>query len=58
MQRLDVTVVSYQTFIIPIIAVLLGSVFLGEEISGRVGLGAALILAGISLATLANRPRE
>jgi drug/metabolite transporter (DMT)-like permease len=58
MQRLDVTVVSYQTFIIPIIAVLLGSVFLGEEISERVGLGAALILAGISLATLAGRPRE
>jgi drug/metabolite transporter (DMT)-like permease len=51
LQHLDVTVVSYQTFIIPIVAVLLGSVFLGETLSARVGVGAALILVGISLAT-------
>jgi drug/metabolite transporter (DMT)-like permease len=57
MQRLDVTVVSYQTFIIPIVAVILGWSFLGETISARVGLGAALILAGISLATFV-RPRK
>lgn len=57
MQHLDVTVVSYQTFIIPIIAVLLGAAFLGESISGRVALGALLILAGISLATFV-RPRR
>jgi len=57
MQRLDVTVVSYQTFIIPIVAVLLGSMFLGESISGRVALGAALILVGISLATLVRGRR-
>ncbi|HXS10094.1 MAG TPA: EamA family transporter [Candidatus Krumholzibacteria bacterium] len=57
MQRLDVTVVSYQTFIIPIVAVLLGATFLGESISSRVGMGAALILAGISLATF-MRPRR
>lgn len=57
MQHLDVTVVSYQTFIIPIIAVLLGAAFLGESISGRVALGALLILSGISLATFV-RPRR
>ena len=57
MQRLDVTVVSYQTFIIPIVAVLLGSTFLGESISARVALGAALILIGISLATLVRGRR-
>jgi drug/metabolite transporter (DMT)-like permease len=55
LQRLDVTVVSYQTFVIPIVAVLLGGIFLGETVSIRVALGAALILAGISLATLARR---
>lgn len=57
MQRLDVTVVSYQTFIIPIVAVILGWTFLGETISSRVALGAALILAGISLATFVRHPR-
>jgi drug/metabolite transporter (DMT)-like permease len=58
MQRLDVTVVSYQTFIIPIIAVLLGAIFLGESVSARVALGAALILTGISLATLVRSRRS
>jgi drug/metabolite transporter (DMT)-like permease len=57
MQRVDVTVVSYQTFIIPIVAVILGFVFLHEAISPRVALGAGLILAGIALATFARRPR-
>jgi len=51
LQRMDVTLVSYQTFIIPVLAVLLGHLVLGERISARVGIGAALILAGISLAT-------
>ncbi len=51
-QHMEVTVVSYQTFIIPIIAVILGGVFLGESISPRVALGAAMILAGVSLATI------
>jgi drug/metabolite transporter (DMT)-like permease len=58
MHHLDVTVVSYQTFIIPIIAVLLGAAFLGESISGRVALGAALILSGISLATFVRTRRQ
>jgi drug/metabolite transporter (DMT)-like permease len=51
LQRMDVTLVSYQTFIIPVLAVLLGNVALGEQISVRVGIGAAFILTGISLAT-------
>ncbi|HXV14510.1 MAG TPA: EamA family transporter [Candidatus Krumholzibacteria bacterium] len=55
-QHLDVTLVSYQTFIIPIIAVLIGVAF-GETISPRVGAGAALILAGIALATFWSNPR-
>ncbi|MCI0452614.1 MAG: EamA family transporter [Candidatus Latescibacteria bacterium] len=56
-QHLDVTVVSYQTFIIPIIAVLIGVALLGETVSPRVGAGAALILAGIALATFWSNPR-
>ena len=56
-QHLDVTVVSYQTFIIPIIAVLIGFAILGETVSPRVGAGAALILAGIALATFWSDPR-
>jgi drug/metabolite transporter (DMT)-like permease len=58
MKHLEVTVVSYQTFIIPIIAVTLGWLILGETISLRVGLGAVLILAGVSLATFFSRPRR
>jgi drug/metabolite transporter (DMT)-like permease len=57
-QHLDVTVVSYQTFIIPIIAVVLGWAVLGETISARVALGAVMILAGVSLAILSPRPRR
>lgn len=56
-QRLDVTVVSYQTFIIPIIAVILGWAVLGETISARVALGAGMILTGVSLAIFAPRSR-
>jgi drug/metabolite transporter (DMT)-like permease len=56
-QHLDVTVVSYQTFIIPIIAVLIGYAALGETVSPRVGVGAALILSGIALATFWSTPR-
>jgi len=55
-KRVDVTVVSYQTFIIPIIAVVLGRVFLGETLSGKVGIGAVFILGGITVATI--RPRR
>lgn len=58
MRHLDVTLVSYQTFIIPIVAVILGWVFLGERLSPRVGAGAALILAGISLTTFLAAKRE
>ncbi len=56
-QRLDVTVVSYQTFIIPVIAVLIGVALLGETVSPRVGAGAGLILAGIAVATFWSGPR-
>jgi putative membrane protein PagO len=51
-KRIDVTALSYQTFIIPILAVMIGWIFLDETVTIRLIAGAALILAGIALATL------
>lgn len=52
MRHMEVTAVSYSTFIIPVLAVLLGWAVLGEHVSTRLVLGAAMILAGVSLATM------
>ncbi|HZM14648.1 MAG TPA: EamA family transporter [Candidatus Krumholzibacteria bacterium] len=52
LRRVEVTVVSYQTFVIPILATLLGWLLLDETITARTGLGAALILTGIAVATV------
>lgn len=49
-KRMDVTSLSYMTFIIPIIAVLMGRAFLGETLSVRVAVGSAFVLVGILLA--------
>ena len=49
-KRIDVTLLSYQTFIIPILALLFGWIFIHEGVSARVALGTLLILGGISLA--------
>ena len=49
-QRLDVTLLSYQTFIIPLLALIIGWVVLGEAVSRRVAMGTVLILGGIALA--------
>jgi drug/metabolite transporter (DMT)-like permease len=57
-KRVDVTIVSYQTFIIPVIALVLGGLFLGEALSSRMAAGAALILAGILVATLRTGRRR
>jgi len=54
-KRIDVTVLSYQTFIIPVLAVMIGWIFLRETITMRVVAGALLILAGIALATMRRR---
>jgi drug/metabolite transporter (DMT)-like permease len=51
-KHIDVTFLSYMTFIIPILACLLGWIFLRETLTINVLLGAALIFAGIALATL------
>jgi putative membrane protein PagO len=54
-KKIDVTVLTYQTFIIPVLAVLIGWMFLRETITIRVGVGSGLILTGIALATLRRR---
>ena len=57
-KKIDVTVLSYQTFIIPVFAVLIGWIFLKETVTIRVVAGAALILTGIALATLRNNRKR
>lgn len=51
-KRIDVTVLSYQTFIIPVLAVMIGWIFLGETVTIRVAGGALLIVVGAVLASL------
>ena len=49
-KHIEATVLSYQTFTLPIIAGLLGWIFLGETVTIRIVIGGCLILAGIALA--------
>ena len=57
-KHIDVTFLSYMTFIIPILACLLGWIFLREMLTIDILLGAVLIFAGIALATLRkNKPK-
>jgi putative membrane protein PagO len=54
-KRIDVTVLSYQTFIIPVLAVMIGWIFLRETVTIRVAGGALLIVVGAALASLQKR---
>jgi putative membrane protein PagO len=54
-KRIDVTVLSYQTFIIPVLAVMIGWIFLKETVTIRVAAGASLIVVGIALATVRKK---
>ena len=47
LRHLDVAVVSLYTYVNPVIAVVLGTVFLGEPFHMRMVLAAAVILAGM-----------
>lgn len=51
-KHLDVTVLSYQTFIIPILATVLGWIFLGETITLGTAFGGGMIVVGIALAVI------
>lgn len=57
-KKINVTVLSYQTFIIPVLAVLIGWIFLDETVTIRIVAGAVLILTGIALAALRRKRRR
>jgi drug/metabolite transporter (DMT)-like permease len=51
-KHIDVTVLSYQTFIIPVLAVVLGWIFLRESVTIKTAIGGSLVLVGIAFAVL------
>jgi putative membrane protein PagO len=51
-KHLDVTVLAYQTFIIPVLASVIGWIFLHETITLSTAVGGGLIVAGIALAVI------
>ncbi|HUR68372.1 MAG TPA: EamA family transporter [Candidatus Thermoplasmatota archaeon] len=53
----NVTSLSFISVFIPIVALALGYAFLGERPSVWTGLGAAMIIGGVTLANLAHRAR-
>jgi drug/metabolite transporter (DMT)-like permease len=50
-KHIDITVLSYQTFVIPILACLIGWIFLRETVTINTAIGGGMILVGIALAT-------
>ena len=53
--RLPATRLSLITYAIPIVAVVVGTVFLGEAFTWRMAAGAGLILGGVALAIRGRR---
>ncbi|MEZ5333378.1 MAG: EamA family transporter [Thermoanaerobaculia bacterium] len=51
------TRLSLITYGIPLVAVLVGALFLGESLTPRVALGAAMVLCGVAL-VLRRPPRR
>lgn len=56
-KHIDVTLLSYQTFIIPVLACIFGWIILGETITYKVVLGGILIFLGIGLSMLHKKRR-
>jgi drug/metabolite transporter (DMT)-like permease len=56
LSHLPVATVSTYAYVNPVVAVLAGIVFLGEQFSWREGVGAALVLASVVI--ILNRPRS
>lgn len=54
LKRVEAVFLSLSAFITPIIAVVLGVIVLGEQLSPRVFLGAAFVLGGIAVANFAE----
>lgn len=58
LKHMDVTVLSYQTFIIPALAVLIGWLFLRETVTLNIVMGGGMILVGIALAILPQKQKK
>jgi drug/metabolite transporter (DMT)-like permease len=56
-KMMDVTVVSLSTLIIPIVALILGRVVLGETVTPTALAGIATTLTGVAVAVVRRRPR-
>jgi drug/metabolite transporter (DMT)-like permease len=54
LKKVEAVLLSLTSFITPIIAVVLGVLFMGEELSPRTFLGAAFVLGGIAVANYAE----
>jgi len=57
-KRLDATIVSLTTLIIPIVALALGRVLLGEVVTPTAVLGIVTVLAGVGVAIVPTRSRR
>lgn len=57
-KRLDATIVSLTTLIIPIVALALGRVLLGEVVTPAAIVGIITVLAGVGVAIMPARPRR
>lgn len=56
LERVAATRLSLITLGFPVVAVAVGAAFLGEPVTARTGLGAALVLLGVGLAMRGGRP--
>jgi drug/metabolite transporter (DMT)-like permease len=54
LKRVEAVFLSLTAFITPIIAVILGVLVLGEQLSPRIFVGAAFVLGGIAVANFAE----
>ncbi len=55
LQRLPTTTVSTYAYVNPVVAVLLGALLLNEAITGRIVVGAAVILTAVTVTLLSRR---
>jgi drug/metabolite transporter (DMT)-like permease len=54
MRKINIVLLSLSTFITPIIAVILGWVFLGEKFTSQILVGSSLVLVGILFANFSG----
>ena len=57
-KKMDATVVGLSTLVIPVVALVLGRVFLGETVAPTAGIGIVTVLAGVAIAIAPGRARK